>query len=218
MIAIGVILLWMSYGLGLWGVSLLKGWNLGFKQIWSPTAFYSGKWPPPLAGNTVIIPDGSASSSQSAGFGTSGGSSGGGSTSTSGTVSGGTAPGGVTGSGAVSAAAAKFGWQSGNAWNCLQTLLRFESGGNPNAYNAGATCGGGYHAYGAFQSCSHGGCGGSSCGHDEYCGYGLSVAQTKLANCGNLYYQAIWGMNYIKATYGSPCNIPGITSGSYGGY
>lgn len=215
MIAVGMFLLFMSYGMCYWGYTLLRGYNLGFKQLFSPTSYYTGKWPPALAGNIVIIPDGtSASAISAATAGTAATAGNTTSSGASGTVSAGNAAAGA----GVSTAAAKFSWGSGAEWACIQTLLAHESGGNPNAYNAGATCGGGSHAYGAFQSCSHGGCGGSSCGHDEYCGYGLSVAQTKLANCGNLYYQAIWGMNYIKATYGSPCNIPGITSGSYGGY
>ena len=59
MIAIGFGLAWVSYSLGLWGYSLIKGYNLGAKQIVSPTGFYSGKWPPAMAGNLQIIPDGS---------------------------------------------------------------------------------------------------------------------------------------------------------------
>jgi hypothetical protein len=205
MIAIGVFLAWAAYGLGLWGVSLLKGWNLGFKDIWSPAGYYTGKWPPPAAGNTVIIPDGSAASLSTASFQTS--------TTTSATGGSGSAPGapaGISNTAAIQKAAAIYGWGSGSQWTALQNIISHESGGNPNALNAGSG------AYGLAQSLTHGGCGGAGCGHDEYCGNGLSVAQTKLANCGNVWYQAIWMMNYIKGAYGSPaaawaqyCSHPG---------
>ena len=213
MIAVAMALGWASYTLILWGYCLVKGYNIGVVQLVNPVHVYTGAWPPGKAGNVTIIPDGSKNSALNAEF----------EADTTSSLTPG--PGGTTSAnanssgGGVAAAAKQFGWDKGAQWNCLQKLLQNESsGGNPNAYNASATCGGGFHAYGAFQSCSHGGCGGSGCGHDEYCGYGLTPAQTKQANCGNLYYQAIWGMNYIKQTYGSPCNIPGITSGTYRGY
>lgn len=194
MIAIGVFLAWAAYGLGLWGVSLIRGWNLGFTDLWSPARYYAGSWPPQLAGNTVIIPDGSRASTLDAAFqsGASGSSGSGG----------GTAPGqpaGVSGTAVIQKAAATFGWGSGQQWNCFTHILARESGGNANALNASSG------AYGAAQSLTHGGCGGASCGHDEYCGYGLSVAQTKQANCGNLWYQILWMLGYIKSRYGTPC-------------
>jgi hypothetical protein len=194
MIAIGVFLAWASYGLGVWGVALVKGWNLGARQIWSPTGYYTGKWPPALAGNTVIIPDGTAASAASASFQSSatGTSSGGGGSAPA-------APAGLSNTATIQKAAALAGWGSGSQYNCLLNILKRESGGSANALNAGSG------AYGAAQSLDHGGCGGSGCGHDEYCGYGLSVAQTKLANCGNLWYQLIWMTGYIKSRYGTPC-------------
>lgn len=198
MIAIGVFLAWAAYGLGLWGVALVRGWNLGFRDIWSPTAWYSGKWPPPLAGNTVIIPDGTKASLASAAFES------GGSSSSSGSSSSGSAPappsGNLSSPATIQKAAAMFGWGSGQQFECLKNLLLRESGGGkPNDVNPSSG------AYGAAQSLGHGGCGGAACGHDEYCGYGLSPAQTKLANCGNLWYQVLWMLGYIKARYGTPC-------------
>lgn len=197
MIAIGVFLAWAAFGLGVWGVSLIRGWNLGAADIWSPTRWYSGPWPPPLAGNTVIIPDGSKASTLTAAFETAS-SSGGGASS-----SGGSAPaqpsGNLSNTATIQKAAATFGWGSGAQWNCLTHLLARESGGRSNALNSSSG------AYGAAQSLTHGGCGGANCGHDEYCGYGLSVAQTKQANCGNLWYQILWMCGYIKAKFGTPC-------------
>lgn len=200
MIAIGVFLAWAAFGLGVWGVALIKGWNLGFVDIWSPAGYYRGKWPPALAGNTVIIPDGSKASLASASFEDGGASSSG----TSSGSSGGSAPaqpsGTLTQPATIQKAAATFGWGSGQQFACLTNLLIRESGGgNPNDVNSSSG------AYGAAQSLTHGGCGGASCGHDEYCGYGLSVAQTKQANCGNLWYQILWMLGYIKARYGTPC-------------
>ncbi len=196
MIAIGVFLAWAAFGLGVWGVALIKGWNLGAADIWSPTGYYRGKWPPATAGNTVIIPDGSAASLASASFEGGGSSSSGGSS--------GSAPAAPAGNLAqpatIQKAAATFGWGSGQQFACLKNLLLRESGGgNPGDINPTS------RAYGAAQSLGHGGCGGASCGHDEYCGNGLSVAQTKLANCGNLWYQILWMCGYIKVRYGTPC-------------
>lgn len=200
MIAIGVALAWAAFGLGVWGVVLIKGWNLGAPDIWSPTGYYHGKWPPALAGNTVIIPDGTKASTVSASFQTSSS----GTSSSSGSSASGSAPAQPSGSlsqpATIQKAAATFGWGSGQQFACLTNLLLRESGGgNPKDVNPSSG------AYGAAQSLGHGGCGGSDCGRDEYCGNGLSAAQTKQANCGNLWYQIIWMCGYIKARYGTPC-------------
>lgn len=197
MIAIGVFLIWAAFGLGVWGVALVRGWNLGFADIWSPTHYYAGSWPPQLAGNTVIIPDGTKASTLSASFQ---GSSSSGSSTSGGGGSAPAQPAGLSGMATIQKAAALFGWGSGQQWNCLTHLIARESGGSPNALNSSSG------AYGEAQSLTHGGCGGASCGHNEYCGYGLSVAQTKQANCGNLWYQAIWQMGYIKAIHKTPCD------------
>ena len=64
-------LVWLGYGLGLYGYSLIKGYDLSAGQVFSPVSYYRGKWPPPLVSDpTVIIPAGRpASSSASKGKG-----------------------------------------------------------------------------------------------------------------------------------------------------
>lgn len=204
MIAVAVFVAWAAYGLGIMGLSLIKGWNLGFKDIWSPVSFYSGKWPPALAGDCSIIPTGTAASLASS---TSSGTS---STSSSSSGSGGSgsgavpsAPSGISSTAAIQKAAAMFGWGSGTQWNCLTQVITLESGGNPSADNPSSG------AYGIAQALGHGTSGSAGCGRNEYgAEYGLSAAQAALANCGGTagaFYQAVWMMGYIKAAYGTPC-------------
>jgi len=204
MIAVGVLLAWTAYGLGVWGVALLKGWNLGFKDIWSPVAYYQGSWPPQTAGNTVIIPDGSAASLATASFqtastGTS--TSGSGSGSGSGTVP--NAPSGLSNAATVQKAAAAAGWGSGAQYTCLQNVLAAESGASATAINPSG-------AYGAAQALGHGTAATTGCGHSAYGPYGgntfgLSNAQLQQANCGKLWYQLVWMMGYIKVRWQTPC-------------
>ena len=59
MIAAGMALVWIGYGFGVWGWSLMKGYDLGPGDIWSPVRFYQGHWPPPPAPPDKIIPKGS---------------------------------------------------------------------------------------------------------------------------------------------------------------
>jgi len=47
MVAVGIALMYLGYGLGLWGYVGVKGYNLKASEIWSPTAYYKGQWPPP---------------------------------------------------------------------------------------------------------------------------------------------------------------------------
>jgi hypothetical protein len=61
-IVVGFALGWVGYVAFTWGYSLVKGYDLSFSEIASPTNYYKGKWPPPLAPNTVIIPNGQAAS------------------------------------------------------------------------------------------------------------------------------------------------------------
>jgi hypothetical protein len=199
MIAVGVLLAWTAYGLGVWGVSLLKGWNLGFKDIWSPVAYYNGSWPPQTAGNTVIIPDGSADALTTASFQTAS------TTASTGTSTGsvGPAPSGLSGTATIQKAAAAAGWGSGSQYTCLLNVINAESGGNANAANASG-------AYGAAQALGHGtpattGCGRSAYGPYGGNSFGLSDAQMQQANCGNLWYQLVWMMGYIKVRWGTPC-------------
>ncbi len=54
--AIGMGLGWLGYALGLWGWSLLRGYNVTLGQLMSPTHPYAGAWPPPLLPNTQTLP------------------------------------------------------------------------------------------------------------------------------------------------------------------
>lgn len=60
MIVVGFGLGWIGYTLLVTGYSWVKGYDLSFSQIASPTNYYKGTWPPPLAPDTVIIPNGTA--------------------------------------------------------------------------------------------------------------------------------------------------------------
>lgn len=61
MVAIAMGLLWAGYTGSLWGYCLVKGYNITFKDLVSPTAWYSGSWPPPTITDPSIILPGSAS-------------------------------------------------------------------------------------------------------------------------------------------------------------
>jgi Transglycosylase SLT domain len=207
MLVVGFGLSWLAYTIGFWGHSLVKGYNLSFSQIASPSSYYKGTWPPKLAGNTVIIPNGTTASEQSVTLASYTGApitttvttSGGGSSGSSAPAkAAGSAPKGVSNAAAIQKAAALFGWGKGTQWDCLTNVISAESGGNPNAYNASG-------AYGIAQALGHGTSATTGCGHAAYGGYGLTAAQAKEANCGNAYYQAFWMMGYIKAVYGNPC-------------
>jgi hypothetical protein len=198
MIAVGMFLLFAAYGLGFWGFSLLEGYNLGFKQLFSPTAYYTGKWPPALAGDTVIVPDGTSASLNNGTvtpFTT---------TAAAGSSTAPAAPAGVTGQAQIQQAAASFGWGSGSQFAALLQIIAHESGGNPSATNPDSG------AYGIAQALGHG-TSGSACpatGRNEYgANYGLSTGQAQLANCGGAagaWYQLLWMLGYIKAAYGTP--------------
>ena len=84
MIAIAMGLAWASYTLMLWGYTLIKGYNISLIQLVNPVHNYTGAWPPQVAGNTVIIPDGTKASLVTASFESD--------TTTSGTSSDGSAP------------------------------------------------------------------------------------------------------------------------------
>ena len=92
----------------------------------------------------------------------------------------------------------KFGWGS-SQFLPLVSLWNKESSWNAKARNP--TSG----AFGIAQALGHGTPGGAAPdGTNEYGGYGLSAAQAKAANSGSSYWQIIWGLHYIAATYGSP--------------
>jgi len=151
-----------------------------------------------LAGNTVIIPDGTAASAVDASTSTS---------TTTGTNTSGAGAGGNTSANqqaaqqVISDNASQFnGWGSGSQWSCLQNLWNRESGWSTSATNP--TSG----AYGIAQSL-HGTQGGQ--GGNEYNASdpeGLTTAQLAGANAGSAADQILWGLNYILSTYGSPCS------------
>ena len=79
---------WLGYTVTLYGVCLLRGWNISFGQLISPVKPYSGAWPPPAIPDTTVLP----------GQGTSaGGSSPGSSPATAGNSGGRPSPGSVAG-------------------------------------------------------------------------------------------------------------------------
>lgn len=81
----------------------------------------------------------------------------------------------------------------------LVSLWNQESGWNPKARNPSSG------AFGIAQALGHGVPGGAAPdGTNEYGGFGLSPAQARAANSGTAYWQIVWGLNYIAATYGSP--------------
>ena len=57
-------LVWAGYSVGLYGYSLVRGYNLTLAQMVSPTKWYSGQWPPAKAGNEQILPTGNAAGLQ----------------------------------------------------------------------------------------------------------------------------------------------------------
>jgi hypothetical protein len=60
LIFIGFGLSWIGYTLAFYGFSLVKGYDLSFRQIISPlsTDRYTGTWPPAAATDDVIFPAG----------------------------------------------------------------------------------------------------------------------------------------------------------------
>jgi len=201
---LGFGIVWAGYAVGMWGYSLVRGYNLSGKQIISPVGFYAGSWPPDggkPAANTVIIPAGTKGTSGKTsieltlanappGTGT--------------TASGGPAPSqsaGVASKATIRAEAAKRGWGAGGQWNALTHLINGESGGNPTIRNTSSG------ALGIAQALGHGtSCRAGSLGNEYGPQYGLSCADARKANSGDARQQTRWMMGYIKSRYGSPVN------------
>jgi resuscitation-promoting factor RpfB len=104
----------------------------------------------------------------------------------------------AAGMSALKQAANPYGWDTGAQWTKLVYVEMREAGFNPHARNP--TSG----ALGLAQALGHGNANTAGTLGNEYGGYGLTDAQAKLANSGNAYWQAVWMVNYIKATYGTP--------------
>jgi hypothetical protein len=193
---IGFGLVWLGYTGGLYGYSLIRGYNLTLAQMVSPTGWYGGKWPPAAAGNTEIFPSGTAAGTQTTAFTAV--------NAPAGTAAGG-APGqpagGLANQAAIRAVAVTHGWGSGGQWNALTHLISGESGGSASVKNPGSG------ALGVAQALGHGtGCSGGTLGNEYGPQFGLSCAQARQANSGNATQQARWMAGYIKSTYGTPVN------------
>lgn len=91
------------------------------------------------------------------------------------------------------------GWNTGSNWTSLVHLWTRESSWDNTIANTQSG------ALGIAQALGHGN-GSNTQGTlgNEYGGFGLTDAQAKQANSGNAAAQILWGLNYIKATYGSP--------------
>lgn len=146
------------------------------------------------AGNTVIIPTGTAAASVQAASG--------GATSTEG-ISGGSGASATanqsTAKEVIKQNSQYSGWDTGSQWSCLVQLWNDESGWSATATNKSSG------AFGIAQSL-HGNKGGQ--GGNEYSSsdpQGLTAAQLQGANAGNPADQIAWGLAYILSTYGDPC-------------
>lgn len=165
-----------------------------------------------MAGNTVIIPDGTiastsvadpvaATSASSAGTGTGTGSSGSVNTSVLGVTGNNTAAANQGIAKQVMAANPQFAsWSAGQQWDCLVKLWNQESGWSTTAHNASGATG--------IPQSLHGTPGGPGIGGNEFNASdaeGLSAQQLAAANAGNAAAQIAWGLAYIHSRYGSPC-------------
>jgi hypothetical protein len=91
--------------------------------------------------------------------------------------------------------AAAFGW-TGQQFDALYDLWERESGWDAKISNPSSG------AQGIAQSL-HGTPGQE---YSESDPEGLSSSELQAANQGSAYYQILWGLNYIKNTYGTPAN------------
>lgn len=110
-----------------------------------------------------------------------------------------------------------YGWAAGQNWQALNygwgTL---ESGWNARARNPSSG------AFGIAQALGHGiPATAAADGTNEYgpMNLNISIATCKAANEGSAEAQIAWGLAYIKATDGSPAQVPGwLGQGGYSGY
>jgi len=198
---IGMALVWGGYSVGLWGWSLVRGYNLSAKDLISPTGWYSGKWPPEAASPDVIIPGQKtppgAQTAQltlaNTGAGTPAQDGGGG-------VTPGQPAGGLANVAIIRAVAAQRGWGSGGQWNAITHIVASESGGSTTAQNPSG-------ALGIAQALGHGtSCSSGTLGNEYGPQFGLTCAQAREANSGNALQQARWFIGYLQSRYGTPAN------------
>lgn len=106
----------------------------------------------------------------------------------------------------------RYGWGAGEMLPLIG-LWTMESGWNPLAKNPSSG------AFGIAQALGHGQGAATAApnGENNYGGYGLTAAQARAANEGNPVYQIIWGLNYIKQTYGTPSAAYAFDK-AHGGY
>ena len=60
MVAIGFLVIWGGYSLGLFGWTLFRDYDVTFGQLVNPVHPYRGKWPPAKIPDTQIWPGGAA--------------------------------------------------------------------------------------------------------------------------------------------------------------
>ena len=200
MVWLGFAVIWMGYGTGLYGYSLIRGYNLSAKQVFSPAGWYAGKWPPQPAGNTQILPSGKEAATQTTALVLANAPPGQAATG----AGGGPAPGQpvhVASTATIRAAATARGWGKGGQWNALTHLINGESGGNSTARNPSSGALGIAQALGHGTSCSAG-----TLGNEYGPQYGLSCKQAQQANSGNATQQIRWMLGYIHDRYGTPVN------------
>lgn len=106
-----------------------------------------------------------------------------------------------------------YGWDTGAEWNALVSLWDSESGWSNTIWNTSASCGNNAYAYGIVQACGHGEKKVIP-GHGSVCPYpkGNAGNPPECGGSSNAGSQIKWGLDYIKAEYGRPTNVP------HGGY
>jgi len=103
-----------------------------------------------------------------------------------------------TGEAALKQAAGLMGWSTGAQWTALDNVEMAEAGYSATVKNPSSG------ALGIAQALGHGTSGTAGTLGNEYGGYGLTDAEAQAANSGNAYWQSVWMVNYIAATYGTP--------------
>ena len=197
MVWLGFGLAWLGYTTGLYGYSLVRGYNLTLAQMASPVNWYGGKWPPQPAGNTEIIPSGKQAGTQTTALVLANAPPG--ETATGTGVAAPRTSARIANTATIRAAAATRGWGNGGQWNALTHLINAESGGNPTIKNPSSGALGIAQALGHGTSCSAG-----SLGNEYGPQYGLTCKQAQQANSGNATQQLRWMLGYIHSRYGTP--------------